>query len=70
MAKNKITITPPQIEEMMNNYRVNFPHLPLPPLFWLALSDAERSKANDAPPHWKFGILPPKEFQELIDSAD
>ncbi|WP_251178079.1 hypothetical protein [Adlercreutzia agrestimuris] len=69
MAKNKIKITP-EMEAMMDNFHVNFSHEPMPPLSWFALSDDERARANDAPVTWRYGILPPKEFREFIDSID
>lgn len=50
---------------MKKNFKVNFPHLELPPDSWFDLTDEQREKATCASPAWKFGILPPDEFKKI-----
>ncbi|WP_251178084.1 hypothetical protein [Adlercreutzia agrestimuris] len=68
MAKNKIKITP-EMEELMNNFRINHPESDMPPLSWFALSDEERARATDAPVTWRFGILPPDELDRILEDV-
>lgn len=55
-----------QAERLKENYRINCPGCPLPPDTWFELTDEQRENAESAWPSWKFGILPPAEYNRLF----
>lgn len=65
MSKKRIEITP-EIQQMMDNFRENFPHLELPPLSWFALSDEECVNAENAPVSWRYGVYTKEKQREML----